>query len=367
MGTARKLTSGRWQARARLDADRYTSVGSFRTRAEALAAARDAEAQARAGTYVSPRGGEVLFREWAIAWAASQGGESATRAQRESLVRSHLLPAFGDLPLRAIRPLAVRGFVADLERLGYARATIAATVKLLGRVMRAAVDEGLLASSPVPARIAGAGQRSTEKTFLTLEQVGRLADTVPPRYRALVLLAAVGSGMRWGELAGLRMPRLDLGEGKVHVAAVVEEVGPLRLREYPKTSKSRRTITLPAGVVAELLEHVARFPPAGPEQLVFTAPRGGMLSRVNFRRSVLRPAVAAAGLPERVTFHSLRHTHAALCIAEGFPPKALQVRLGHESITTTLDTYGHLYDDADAGIAEGLDRLFRATFVPPTS
>lgn len=89
--------------------------------------------------------------------------------------------------------------------------------------------------------------------------------------------------------------------------------------------------------------------------MVFAAPEGGFVRFASWRRRYWYPAVREAGL-EPLRFHDLRHTHAALLVAQGEHPKVIQSRLGHTSISTTLDTYGHLMEGLDAGVADRLDR-----------
>lgn len=100
--------------------------------------------------------------------------------------------------------------------------------------------------------------------------------------------------------------------------------------------------------------------PADPNALVFTAPGGGALRLTNFRRRVWVPAVQAAGLPERVRIHELRHTCASLLIARGAHPKAIQEHLGHSSIQVTIDRYGHLFPDEKERLAEALEYAYQA-------
>ena len=106
----------------------------------------------------------------------------------------------------------------------------------------------------------------------------------------------------------------------------------------------------------ELNAHLVNWPP-NEEGFVFTAPHGGPLLRRNFRRRTWLPAVrGSVGEPMRV--HDLRHTHAAMLIAQGEHPKVIQNRFGHSSIKVTLDTYGHLFDGLDEAAAERLDAAF---------
>jgi integrase len=112
---------------------------------------------------------------------------------------------------------------------------------------------------------------------------------------------------------------------------------------------------MPAFLVDELAEHLARY--GDPDGWVFVAPTGGPIRRTNFRRRFWIPAVAAS-VCEPFRMHDMRHTHAAMLIAEGVHPKVLQARLGHASITTTLDVYGHLMEGLDEAAAHALDAVW---------
>src|SRR4029077_18516866 len=122
---------------------------------------------------------------------------------------------------------------------------------------------------------------------------------------------------------------------------------------------ARRTVRLPQFLVEELtvyLGHAANDADA----FVFTAPAGGPLRHNLFYQRAFRPALRRAGLADGLRFHDLRHTCAALLIAQGAHPKAMQERLGHSSITVTLDRYGHLFPSLDEALTEGLDGTYRA-------
>lgn len=95
----------------------------------------------------------------------------------------------------------------------------------------------------------------------------------------------------------------------------------------------------------------------GDKALVFQAPLGGPIRYSNFARRIWKPALLGAGLPD-MGVHALRHTCAALLIAEGAHPKAIQSHLGHRSITTTLDRYGHLFEDEHVKLAERIDAAY---------
>jgi integrase len=123
----------------------------------------------------------------------------------------------------------------------------------------------------------------------------------------------------------------------------------------PKTEASRRTVPLPQVVVDELAAYLAAFPVVHPWGLVFTTARGTVLQRNRFGESVWRPAVTKVGLPEGTGFHQLRHYYASALIAAGVSPKVVQARLGHATISETMDTYGHLWPDSDERTRAAID------------
>jgi integrase len=142
-----------------------------------------------------------------------------------------------------------------------------------------------------------------------------LADAIPPRFRALVLVAAY-TGLRWGELAGLRVRRVDLLHHRITVAEQLLEVRGQLAVGPPKTGAGQRMVTLPTVAAEALAEHLGVNAEAGPDGLVFSAERGGPIRRSNFTRRVWIPATRAAGV-EGLRFHDLRHTAATLAVAAG--------------------------------------------------
>ena len=191
------------------------------------------------------------------------------------------------------------------------------------------------------------------------EQVTVIANAISARHRVLILTAA-NTGLRFGELAGLRIKRLDLLKRTVTVTEQLTEVRGRAEYSEPKHG-SRRTLTLPRFLCDELALHLASYPPV--EGHVFTMSEGGPLRYSNFRRRVWLPAVEATGFTD-FTFHSLRHSHAAVLIALGEHPKVISSRLGHSSISVTMDTYGHLFDGLDARAADRLDEAYSRPSAP---
>ncbi len=193
--------------------------------------------------------------------------------------------------------------------------------------------------------------------FLTAEQVDQLDRVLGDQAGTLVVFAAY-TGLRAGEVAALRIGRVDLLRGTVEVAESYAEVHGALVLGATKTYE-RRTVRMPRFLCDRLGEHLARAGRTQPGDLVFTDSAGGPLRHSNFYRRTFKPAVVAAGLPERLRFHDLRHTCAALLIAQGAHPKAMMERFGHSSITVTLDRYGHLFPSLDETLVDGLERTYR--------
>jgi len=190
----------------------------------------------------------------------------------------------------------------------------------------------------------------------TVDQVAAIAERVPARYRALVLVAAFG-GLRWGELAGLRRKRVDLERGTV--AEQLLEVNGAFSVGPPKSAAGRRTVTLPAVVVEALAEHLARYTAKSSEAYVFLSSQGRHLRRSNFNRRVWQPATRAAGI-EGLRVHDLRHTAGTLATAAGGSLLEVMDRLGH-STTVAAVRYQRVMADRDAAIARELNRLIEGT------
>ncbi|MBS2965137.1 site-specific integrase [Actinocrinis puniceicyclus] len=185
-----------------------------------------------------------------------------------------------------------------------------------------------------------------------------MAAAVRPRYRAMVILAAC-TGMRWSEIAGLTLDRIDWQTRTVTVDRQLKRNATTPIFTPPKSKAGIRTLPMSAVAIAELLLHLSQYP-LGPAGLLFTTPVGTVLNQNNWRRREWnRARTWAYGVPRDVTFHRLRHTYASLLIDQNVHSKVLQVRLGHASAAETMDTYGHLYPDADRTTRIAIDTAFR--------
>jgi integrase len=197
-----------------------------------------------------------------------------------------------------------------------------------------------------------------ERRFLTAGQVDALADAIG-EYR-LVVLALAYCGLRWGELAALRVGRVDTLRRRLEIVEALVEVRGHLTWGAPK-SHQRRSVPMPAFLAGDLAAYVAG---KAPGELVFTGRRGGVLRNLNFRRDHFDPAATAAGL-DGLTPHELRHTAASLAVAAGANVKAVQRMLGHASAAMTLDVYAGLFDVDLDGVADRMDELGRAAVAHP--
>jgi integrase len=355
MGSVRKdIRSPGWQARYR-DRSGRQRTRTFLTKGEARTFLGTVETDLAKGTWTDPALAKVRFSTYTTRWRESLAHlRPGTLNNVDSFLHCHILPGFGTWQIGRIEPADIRTFVAELVEKGLAPSTVAAVYRVLARILATAEIDGVIAGTPCRGIKLPRQTTSTEPCFLSPAEVRRLAEAIEDRYRVLVYTAAY-TGMRWGELAGLGVQRLDLLRGTIEVTEALTEVnGHVRIGPT-KTGKSR-TLSIPRFLVALLAEHLATFPTAG--GYVFSSAEGTPLRR-NFYRRHYKPAVKRAGLPDTLRFHDLRHTCAALLIAQGAHPKEIQERLGHSTIQLTFDRYGHLLPSLDERLRDGLDTTWR--------
>jgi integrase len=341
----------RWRVRYRDPAGRERAK-SFARKVDAERFLQHAEADKLRGQWVDPRQGRTTVGELAERWYATTAAlKPKTREDYRSLLNNHVLPAFGGRAIASVDTLTVRGWLAGLVSGGLSPSRAKHAYYVLFAVLEAAIHAGALVRNPA-AGVRVPHARSREMHFLSAAEVERLAEAIVPPYGVLVRFAAY-TGLRAGEIAALRVKRLDLLRGTVRVVESASEVGGRLIVGSTKTH-AERTVRLPRFLRDDLAAYLAARP-HDPEAFVFSAQRGGRLRHNNFYQRLFCPALRRAGLPEQVRFHDLRHTCAALLIAQGAHPKAIQAHLGHSSIQVTMDRYGHLFPDALEHLADRLD------------
>jgi integrase len=347
----------------RLDGTVYTRT--FRTRKEAEAFERAERTARDRGTWTDPNAGAVTFAVYAEEWIDTRTVRGRRTAPRTTesyryLLSRYLLPTFAAMPLTKITPQAVRAWHTKLIRT--APTSVAPkSYRLLHAILTTATADSVIGANPC--RIKGAGsERTGERPTLGTAEVTALAESIEPRWRAMVLLAAYGS-LRFGELVGLRRRDVDLLDGVIIVNEQLIELAGRQIRTAPKSDAGRRRVTLPAFVVGELARHIDTYVGPGPDSPLFAGHRGGVPTRTNWARTWTK-ARRQAGLPPNIHLHDLRHAGATLAAQTGATTKELMARLGHASPRAAL-IYQHATEDRDRAIADSLDQLIRAK--PPSS
>ncbi len=306
------------------------------------------------GNYVNPQLGKVKFGDLAERWYATTADmRPTTRSNYRYALDHYLLPVFAQTPINRISRSVIQEWIADCVEKGTGAQTIKFAHIPLRLIFDTGVSDGMLTTNParkvrLPKIVVG------EMRVLTVSEIEHLARTIREPYGVLIKVAAY-SGMRFSELAGLKVGRLDLLNGKIKVEEVITDPDGILYTGPPKTAASRRTIWLPRSIAQELGAYLATRP-HGPEDYVFTMPKGGPLRHSNFMWYHFMPAVKAAGL-KPFNFHGLRHTCASLMIAQGSNVKLVQKQMGHATAAMTLDVYGAMFpDDMD----KAMDRLDQA-------
>jgi integrase len=247
----------------------------------------------------------------------------------------------------------VREFIKIVLAKQLAPATVLKVVALVKEMFKHAVQWGYLDANPAQ-YVERPRVEIEEMAILTPPQIRRLLDATKESVRTL-LLCAVLTGMRRGELLGLKWEDVDLEGNRIHVRRSLWR-GKLTT---PKSRRSRRSLNLAPTLKAALARLPSRFKGDG----VFTSADGKPIDPDNFSHRDWARVLRGSKLP-RIRFHDLRHTYASLLIAQGAHPKYIQAQLGHASIQTTLDRYGHLMPEMHDAEARKLDRL---VFGPETA
>ena len=374
-GHLRRLPSGRWQAKyPGPDGKFHTAPHTFKGKGIAEQWLVDKESEIGRGEWRAPQRGKETVGVWADRWMASKVNlKPKTKADYEMTLRVYIVPCFGDTSISKITRADVQAWVQDLTAQGLSVSSVRRAIGGLNRIFGEAIISGALENNPCQ-RISLPRQPKSEVEPLTLEQVRALADAIEhpeikpagngarpvgrshfPEY-SLLIRFTVFTGLRAGEVAGLKRKAVDLDKGEVRITETLSEVRGHLYTVPPKTYQSR-SVPLPKFLVRELREHLATLDD-DPDGYVFRAPTGTPLRWQGFYNRHFKPAVRQAGLPESTRFHDLRHTFASILIDQGAHPRTMMERLGHSSINVTLGTYGHLLPGLDEELTRKLDAIW---------
>jgi integrase len=318
------------------------------------------ESQLIRGEWIDPERGTIRLTDYADRWIVERPGlRPRTIELYRLLLRRHISPYLGDTQVGRLTTPMIREWRSDLIGSGASKSMAAKAYRFIRAVLNTAMKEDELIRVN-PCRIPGADKEHTaERPVLTLSQVFTLAELVPDRYRALVILSTFAS-LRWGEAIALQRRDVDLTARTVSVTKAYSELPGSVMAVGPTKSRAGvRVVSFPALAVPYLTDHLARFTGEAPESLIFTGGAGGALRRSNFRTATKwRRAVTKVGVPS-LRFHDLRHTGNTLAAQTGASLRDLMTRMGHDSPRAAL-IYQHASADADRAIADALDAVLKA-------
>ncbi len=297
--------------------------------------------------------------------AAKPRVRASTFASYESLVRIHILPEIGSIALAKLTPSDVNGLLSRKLAAGLSPRRVQLIRVVLSMALKQAERWGMLPRN-VAALVASPRVERHEVQPLTPDEARQLLAAVAGDRLEALYSVALAMGLRQGEALALRWQDIDIDKGRAAVLASLQRVDGKLQRVAPKTKQSRRTGALPSVVVEALRRHRnrqrqekllagTRWRETG---LVFTTSIGTGIDAGYVWRHFQR-TLKAAGL-RRMRFHDLRHSCASLLIAQGIHPKVLQATLGHATIGITMDTYGHLFSDAQRDAAVKMDAALSA-------
>jgi integrase len=259
-----------------------------------------------------------------------------------------------------VKTSAIRAWVAKMVTDGVGVPGIENAFGLLRQVLGAAVEDRRIPRNPCEG-VRLPKRKHADRGYLSHTQVAALATAVDRQPDVVRFLAY--TGLRWGEMAALRVQDFDLLRRRVNVSRSVTESGGL-VWSTPKTHE-RRSVPFPAALADEL---AALMVGKGRDDLVFTDIRGGVLRNSNWRARVFEPAVSKCQKADdtfpSITPHDLRHTAVSLAVSAGANVKAVQRMLGHAKASMTLDVYADLFDEDLDAVAANLDAAIRSAAYP---
>jgi integrase len=306
---------------------------------------------------------KILVGEYLSRWldAAAASLKPSTYRRYSDTIRLHVVPLIGEIRLAKLSPLNVQRLYADRLATGLSPTTVSNLHAMLHRAFDQAVRWGL-ASRNVTDMLDAPRRATPETRTWNAEQVAAVLVEAEKTDLAALWRLALLTGMRRGEILGLKWEDVDLDRGGVSVRRTLSRgKGGTWELGTPKTAAGRRSIALPPSVVAALKRHrihqLERRVELGPLWkdlgFVFTNTTGGPLA-VNVLDGRFRSLIKAAGVP-RIRFHDLRHTCATLMLANGEHPKVVAERLGHSDVGITLNRYSHVSPDMQRAAADRLD------------
>lgn len=352
-GTVRRRGDGRWEARYR-DATGLRKSVFGKTQADVLAKLKAARNDRDLG--LPARSERLTTAAYLTKWidGARVNVRPTTAIRYEGLIRRHLIPRLGRIPLARLSAQDLGRCYAGMIGEGLAPRTAGHAHRVLGRALRDAEASGLVVRNV--ARLTRAPRVPYQEMHaLSIDEAHRLIEAAHgDRLEALVVLA-LSTGAREGELLALRWSDVDLDAGVVRIQRTLLRTPTGLTFAEPKTASSRRSIPIGRATVAALRAHRQRQATERLTDLAFANTLGGPVNAGEMLRAFYA-LLTRAGLP-RVRFHDLRHTAATLMLGAGVHAKIVAERLGHSTPMLTLTVYSHVTPTMQRAAADELDAV----------
>ncbi|HDR8505479.1 TPA: site-specific integrase [Bacillus cereus] len=320
----------------------------FKTKQEAHKAMLELEQSLTLGTYIQPN--KILYKEYLLERFLE---DKMTKVKKQTLntyrwiVEKHIIPAIGDVELTKLDPMIIQGLYNKLTKeQALSDENIQKVHTLINDSLKKAERWGLIARNPA-ALVDRPKAEKKEITVWDVEEVRQFLKYAKKSGRYYIaFLLALTTGMRQGEILGLRWKDVDFESGCVRITQTLSSDGK-DLLPYTKTKSGSRTIDLPEATVTALKTHWLFIRGEREKKcsyknldLVVCTEFGTPTHKSNIRR-VFKSIIKKADIP-KIRFHDMRHTHATLLLLQGVNPKIVSERLGHADVRITLDTYSHL-------------------------
>jgi integrase len=318
------------------------------------------------GTYIDPT--KMSVAEYLEHWLSvdiERRVASKTALRHRQLVERQIAPRLGNMPMRRLTPTHIEAFEAQLQRDGYVKGrkagqgltaqTVLHVHRTLSQALVHAVKAGVLFKNPAE-QVKPPRPARREIAILSKAEVATLLRAAEGSPLHLPVLVAATTGMRRGELLGLRWSDVDLKAARLTVNQSLERLKGKTTFKSPKTQGSRRTITLPALTVEALIEHRAAHPRIGAGELVFS--HDGIPWDPDSLTKAFDRLIEATSV-RRITFHGLRHTHISHQLMDGVHVKVVSERAGHANVSITLSVYAAFIPTLQADAAQGVDTWLR--------
>ena len=275
-----------------------------------------------------------------------------TQEIQESLVRLHINPALGKIKLKDLRPNQVQAFYSQKMSFGLSKRTVQLLHVTLRTALKQAVRWGLVARN-VTDMVQAPRPEKKAPVFFTKEQLNTFLEGVKGHKWEVIFTLLVYGGFREGEVLGIHAEDCDMVNRVINVRHTVQSLKTGLILGEPKTKTSKRAVTLPKAAYDKLKAHLDQLNRS--QGLIFTTGTGTPIAPRNFVRE-FKKCLLSAGLPD-IRVHDLRHSHASLLLASGVNPKLVQERLGHASVSLTLNLYSHTIPSLGYQVSEKLDQI----------